>query len=334
MTAVIDSAITDDYALYQGDCVPVIRGLPDASVHFSIFSPPFSGLYIYSDSEADMGNSADDREFFEHFGYLVPELFRVTIPGRLCAVHCKQLVDYIGRDGASGLRDFRGNIIRAMESGGWKLHSEITIWIDPVQEMQRTKSHGLLHKQLCADSTFSRQGLAEYLLLFRRWPQSEREALTVQPVHGISDRVRFSDYHGTMPPRPDEYERSAEPDRQYSISVWQRYASPVWFDINRMDVLNTAIARDDQDEKHICPLQLTVIRRAIELWTNPGDVVLDPFAGIGSTGHEALTINRRHVGIELKAAYYRQALATCERVISARRQLDLFALAGISVGGA
>jgi DNA modification methylase len=278
---VLDQALGDGWALYRGDCVEVAKGLPDESVHLSLYSPPFSSLYTYSDSERDMGNCSGDGEFFEHYGYLLPELYRATVPGRLSAVHCKQLVDYKGRDGAAGLRDFRGEIIRAHERCGWKYHSEVCIWTDPVLEMQRTKSHGLLYKQLRKDSTYSRQGLAEYVVVFRKWPESEDEEAREEPVSHAKD--------------------------DFPLEAWQRYASPVWTDIRRTDVLNVQLAREDRDEKHICPLQLGVIERCVELWTNPGDVVLDPFAGLGSTLVRSVEMGRRAVGIELKGSYFDRA---------------------------
>lgn len=292
-----DQVITEDYAMYLGDCVTTIRGIPDNSIHFSISSIPFSNLYIYSDSIADMGNCVDDRQFFEHFGYLIPELKRVLLPGRLCAVHCKQLVNYKGRDGMAGLRDFRGDIIRAFTGHGWAYHSEVCIWKDPVIEMQRTKAHGLLYKQLRADSTFSRQGMAEYLLLFRKWPDGESDEALVQPV---------THTHESFP-----------------LPLWQRYASPVWDDIRQTNVLNVQQAREDRDEKHICPLQLDVIERALELWTNPGDVVLSPFAGIGSEGYVALQQGRRFIGMELKRAYFDIMIRNLESV-RGKQQLSLF----------
>lgn len=297
-TTVGDQHEGDGFTLYNDDCVAVARALPDASVHFSVFSPPFSGLYIYSADARDMGNSADDAEFFRHFGYLIPELHRVTVPGRLCAVHCKQLVNYRGRDGMAGLRDFRGDIIRAFTAEGWAYHSEVCIWKDPVIEMQRTKAHGLLYKQLRADASFSRQGMAEYLLVFRRWPRDEAEAARVEPVTHTADG--------------------------FPLEMWQRYASPVWMDIRQTHVLNVQAAREDRDEKHICPLQLDVVDRALELWTNPGDVVFSPFAGIGSEGFVARQKGRRFVGAELKPAYFRQAV---RNIAGATRQGDLFAAA-------
>ena len=276
------------WELYLGDCVEVIKEIADDSVGLSVFSPPFSGLYIYSDNLRDMGNTQDDAEFFEHFSYMLPDLYRVTMPGRIAAVHCKQLVNYRGRDGTAGLRDFRGDIIRAMQAAGFVYHSEVTIWTDPVHEMQRTKSHGLLYKQLRKDSTYSRQGLPEYLTIFRKWAGED-----ASPVTHTYD--------------------------EFPLDQWQEWASPVWMDIRRTDVLNAKIARDDRDEKHICPLQLSVIERAVRLWTNPGDLVFSPFAGIGSEGHEAVRLGRRFVGIELKESYWKTA---CKNLADAEASLD------------
>lgn len=295
---VLNQFLGEDYALYNADCVEVAKGLPDASIHFSIFSPPFANLYIYSDSERDAGNCKDDTEFFQHFDFLIPELLRITVPGRLCAVHCKQLVNYKNRDGAAGLRDFRGEIIRHFLAAGWAYHSEVCIWKDPVIEMQRTKSHGLLYKQLRADSSFSRQGLPDYLLVFRKWPQDEQEESKIEPVTHTKDN--------------------------FPLEVWQRYASPVWFDIQQTNVLNIQQAKESQDEKHICPLQLDVIERSIELWTNVGDRVFSPFTGIGSEGFVALKQWRLFVGAELKRAYIDWARKNFEHVLNERMQKTLF----------
>jgi hypothetical protein len=220
---VIDFAQGDDWVLYQGDCAEVIRALPAESVGLSVFSPPFSNLYCYSDSDRDMGNSVDDAQFLAHYGFLAAELLRVTMPGRLCAVHCKDLVDYAGSSGRAGLRDFPGDLIRVHEAAGWKYHSRVTVWKCPVREMQRTKAHGLLYKQLRRDSTFSRQGLAEYVLVFRRWAAEGDE---VEPVEHTED---------TFP-----------------LARWQEWASPVWMDIQQTNVLNVELAREDGDEKHMC----------------------------------------------------------------------------------
>lgn len=287
-----------DWTLYHGDCVAVTSTLPDNSIHFSIFSPPFSGLYIYSDAIEDMGNSANDDEFFAHFDYLIPELLRITKPSRLCAVHCKDLVSYKGRDGAAGIRDFSGEIIRHFERAGWQYHSKVVIWKDPVIEMQRTKANGLLYKTLRHDASYTRQGMPEYLLIFRKWPQSEEEEAAQEPV-----------LHTT---------------ENFPLEMWQRYASPVWFDIRQTRVLNIEQARESQDEKHICPLQLDVIERAVELWTNPGDVVFSPFAGIGSEPYVALSMNRKAIGIELKESYFRVACKNARDIERSKSQPTLF----------
>lgn len=297
-TKVLNQTFGNDWVLYHGDCVEVSKGIPDNSVDLSVFSPPFAGLYIYSDSECDMGNSANDEEFFKHFDYLIPELLRITKPGRLCAVHCKQLVDYKGRDGTAGLRDFRGKIIRHFIEQGWAYHSEVVIWKDPVIEMQRTKANGLLYKTLRSDSTFCRQGLPEYMLIFRKWPRNEMEESEVVPV--------------------------AHTRGDFPLPIWQRYASPVWMDIKQTNVLNVGQAREGQDEKHICPLQLGVIERCIQLWTNPGEIVFSPFAGIGSELYVALQQGRKGIGIELKESYFKAAKKNLERVISEMTQGKLF----------
>jgi DNA methylase len=290
---VIDQADGDGWTLYQGDCAEVLRGLPDASVGLALYSPPFSNLYCYSDSERDMGNSVNDAEFLEHYGFVARELLRLTMPGRLACVHCKDLVDYRGRDGRAGLRDFPGDLIRLHESVGWKYHSRVTVWKDPVVEMQRTKAHGLLYKQLRADSSFSRQGLAEYVLTFRKWA-GEDDAIS--PV--------------------------THTEETFPLRQWQQWASPVWTDIDQTDVLNVAIAREDGDEKHMCPLQLDLIERCISLWSNAGDVILSPFAGIGSEGVGALRLGRKFVGVELKRSYFEGAV---RELGGALRQLGLFA---------
>lgn len=295
---VLDQYIGDGYALYHGDACEVLKGLPDASVHLSVYSPPFANLYIYSDSVRDAGNSADDEEFFDHYRFLIADLHRVTVPGRLSAVHCKQLVNYKGRDGMAGLRDFRGEIIRAHVAAGWAYHSEVCIWKDPVIEMQRTKAHGLLYKQLRADASFSRQGMAEYLVIFRRWPHSESEESKIEPVTHTREG--------------------------FQLEIWQRWASPVWMDIRQTRVLNVQAARDDRDSKHICPLQLDVIERAIELWTNPGDVVLDPFNGIGSSTSVAIQMKRCAIGVELKDSYHEQACRNMAAAVAQSGQGALF----------
>ena len=293
---VIDQTIKKDWALYNGDSCEIMPMLPANSVGFSVFSPPFSNLYVYSDSERDMGNCKTDDEFFEHFKFIINELYRITIPGRLAAVHCVDLPLHKFKDGVVGLKDFPGQIIAAFQDAGWIYHSRVTIWKDPVIEMTRTKALGLLHKQICKDSTQCRQGCADYLVIFRKPVFDGDIESPVSHKNGLNP----ADYIGTM---ADEVATSVE--------VWQRYASPVWFDIRQTNVLNAAIARADKDERHICPLQLDVIERSIQLWSNPGDVIFSPFAGIGSEIYCAIKMHRKGIGIELKPEYYKQAVKNC-----------------------
>lgn len=278
----------DGWTMHLGDCVDVVSEIPSESVDFSIFSPPFASLYTYSNSDRDMGNSKDVDEFFDHFAYLVRELFRVIKPGRLVSFHCMNLPTSKAHHGYIGLVDFRGLLIRLFEEQGFIFHSEVCIWKDPVTAMQRTKALGLLHKQLVKDSSMSRQGVPDYLVTMRK------PGNNVEPIHGELDH-----YVGTEDFRPTG---------RLSIDIWQRYASPVWMDINQSDTLQGRSAREEKDEKHICPLQLQVIHRALQLWTNPGDLVLSPFGGIGSEGYESLKLSRRFLGVELKASYWDQAV--------------------------
>jgi hypothetical protein len=295
----------ENWQTYNGDCCEVIEGIPDESIGFSVFSPPFASLYTYSNSERDMGNCKSDVEFFEHFGFLIRELMRVTKPGRNCSVHCMNLPTGKERDGYIGIRDFRGDIIRAFQAHGWIYHSEVCIWKDPVVAMQRTKALGLLHKQLVKDSCMSRQGLPDYLVTFRKPGENP------DPVSGELDR-----WVG---------DNTFQPGGRLSIDLWQRYASPVWNDINPSRTLQKESAREDKDERHICPLQLDVIERAMMLWSKGGDVVLSPFMGIGSEGFVAVRMGRKFVGIELKPSYYGQAVENL-RAVESEQQHELLKL--------
>ena len=291
---------TERWRAINGDCVKGVSGLAENSIDFAIFSPPFANLYVYTDTPADMGNCENDAQFFEHFRHLIVPMHRAMRPGRIVAIHCKNLVNYAGSsaDGMAGIRDFRGDIIRAMTDCGFAFHSEVCIWKCPVTEMQRTKANGLLHKTIKRDSTFSRQGMPDYLLMFRKWPKSEAEIEMITPVtHTPED---------------------------FPVELWQQYASPVWMDIDQTDVLNVRIAREDKDEKHLCPLQLGVIRRALKLWSNPGDVVLSPFMGIGSEGYVSLQEGRRFVGTELKPSYWKQACANLAIAEKGDSQIQMF----------
>ena len=307
----------ENYCLYNGDCVEVLSGLPDDSIDFSVFSPPFANLYIYSDDIRDMGNCKNIDEFLKQYAYLTEQLYRVIRVGRLVAVHCKQIVKYKGRDGVAGWQDFRGDLIRHYEAHGFTYHSEVVIWTDPVLEMQKTKTQRLLYKQLRHDASHTGIGMPEYLLIFRKWDEKRED-----------QEIAIRHYKDA-----EECKKDGGDERQImDLPAWQRYASPVWFDIKRTDVLNARIARDDRDEKHLCPLQLTVIERAIQLWSNPGDVVLTPFMGIGSEAYMAVKMGRKAVGVELKESYFRQAVANVEE--AGRREPDLLDLLNASADGA
>lgn len=285
---------SDKFNLILGDCVEGIRNIEENSIHYSIFSPPFSSLYTYSNSERDMGNCRTYKEFFTHFQFLTKELFRVIMPGRLLSFHCMNLPTSKERDGVIGINDFRGELIRMFKNEGFIFHSEVCIWKDPVTAMQRTKALGLLHKQIKKDSCMSRQGIPDYLVTMRK--------------------------------PGDNPERVTHTKESFPVDLWQQYASPVWMDINPSDTLQRESARENNDERHICPLQLQVIERAINLWTNPNDLVLSPFAGIGSEGFQAIRMGRRFVGFELKESYYKCAVNNLTRVEKESSEELLFVL--------
>lgn len=282
MMNVIDQAVANRYALYHGDSVEITKEIPDNSIHYTIFSPPFSQLYVYSNSDRDMGNCKGDEEFYNHFKYLSKELYRITMPGRLLSFHCMDLPLMKSRDGVIGLKDFPALMLKIFQDCGFIYHSKVTIWKNPVTEMQRTKALGLLHKQIKKDSSMSRQGLPDYVITVRK--------------------------------PGDNPERIEHTNESFPVNVWQNYASPVWMDIRQSDTLQRKSARSEQDEKHICPLQLEVIQRCIELWTNPNDIVFDPFGGIGSTPYVALKLGRRGIASELKDSYFEQLKKNVESV--------------------
>ena len=308
----VDQVVTPDYAIYQGDACDLIRGIPSGSIHFGIHSPPFEGLYKFSNFDRDISNN-DGPQFWEHYAFLIQELYRVTMPGRIHAVHVMQLPTSKIRHGHIGMRDFRGEVIRAYEDAGWIFHSEVCIWKDPVVAQQRTKSIRLLHKQIVKDSTISGQGLADYIVTFRK-PGDNPE-----PVAGCFHRYVGE---GAGPDR-SKYTTPTDGRNWYSIEVWQRYASPVWLDINQSRTLQYRAARDEKDEQHISPLQLDVIERCVDLWSNPGDVVLTPFLGIGSEVYSAVNMGRKGIGFELKPSYFVQAAKNIAALYESRTS-DLF----------
>lgn len=280
----------DGWTLHNADCIDLIQELDDESLDFSIYSPPFESLFTYSNSDRDMGNNKSSDDFKQHYQYLLDVMYKKMKQGRLVAVHCMNLTTSKVNDGYIGIRDFRGDIIRAHQKAGFIYHSEVCIWKDPVVAMQRTKALGLLHKTIKKDSTMSRQGLADYLVVFRK--------------HGVN---------------PDPVSHTAE---EFPVEKWQKYASPVWFDIDQSRTLNFRDARDEDDVKHICPLQLDVIERAMDLWTAPDDLVFSPFTGVGSEGFTALKMGRRFIGAELKKSYFDQAVKNMQELD--KQTLDLF----------
>ena len=288
--SIINQITNDRYTLAHGDCVEFLRGLPAHSIGYSIFSPPFASLYTYSNSPRDMGNVRNDQEFFEHFDFLIAELMRVMKPGRNVSFHCMDMPASKERDGHIGLKDFPGDLIRAFQKHGFIFASKTTIWKDPVTAMTRTKALGLLHKSIRERSEMCRLGIPDYLITMRTPGESEHV------THSIDE---------------------------FPVDLWQQIASPVWMDINPSKTLQYMSAREHDDERHICPLQLEVIERGILLWSNKDDIVLSPFTGIGSEGYVALSMGRRFVGAELKKSYFDQAAKNLAGVLVNQAQ-DLF----------
>lgn len=293
-----DQYITDRYAMYCGDTTEVIEGVADDSVGLIVYSPPFSSLYTYSNSDRDLGNSRNDDEFFTHFDFIVKELYRILMPGRIMAVHCMNIPAMKERDGYIGIKDFRGDLIRCFQKRGFIYHSEVTIWKNPVTEMQRTKALGLLHKQIKKDSSKSRMGMPDYIVFMRK--------------------------------QGDNPEPITHTNESYPVSLWQNVASPaweltppVWNDINQSNTLNRMFS-DEESEKHIAPLQLDVIERIVNLYSNPNDVVFTPFMGIGSEVYQSVKMGRRAIGIELKDAYFEQAVKNMKSLEDEQAQTSIF----------
>lgn len=300
MDKCLNKYIGENCALYNGDSCELIKNFHDNSMHFIIYSPPFSSLYTYSNSDRDLGNSKNDEEFFEHFRFLTDEMYRILIPGRIMAVHCMNLPTSKEKDGFIGIKDFRGQLIKEFQYAGFIYHAEVCIWKNPVTAMQRTKALGLLHKQIKKDSCMSRMGIPDYVIFMRK--------------------------------PGDNPERVTHTNESFPVGKWQNYASPIWeyehspiwMDINQSDTLNARMARDNRDERHICPLQLPVIERCIEMYTNPGDIVFTPFLGIGSEVYQAIMMGRRGIGIELKESYFKCAVDNCKNAEFEMNQPTLF----------
>ena len=293
-----DQYITDQYAMYCGDTTEIIKGVPDDSIGLIVYSPPFSSLYTYSNSDRDLGNSRNDEEFFQHFDFIVSELYRILMPGRIMAVHCMNIPAMKERDGYIGIKDFRGDLIRCFQKRGFIYHSEVTIWKNPVTEMQRTKALGLLHKQIKKDSSKSRMGMPDYIVFMRK-PGDNPKPIT-------------------------------HTNENFPVSLWQNVASPaweitppVWNDINQSNTLNRMFS-DEESEKHIAPLQLDVIERIVNLYSNPDDTVFTPFMGIGSEVYQSVKMGRKAIGIELKDAYFEQAVKNMKSLEEEKAQMTLF----------
>ncbi len=296
----VNKYIGNGCALYNGDSIELIKAFPDESMHFEVYSPPFSSLYTYSNSDRDLGNSKTDEQFFEHFHFLTTELFRILKPGRMMAVHCMNLPTSKERDGFIGIKDFRGELIREFQSVGFIYHAEVCIWKNPVTAMQRTKALGLLHKQIKKDSCMSRMGIPDYVVIMRKPGDNPERVTHTNDTYPVS-----------------EWQNVASP-------IWEYDHSPVWWDINQGDTLNVRMARDGRDERHICPLQLPVIERLLKLYTNPNDIVFTPFLGIGSEVYQAILMGRRGVGIELKKSYFDCAVENVKNAIIESSQPTLF----------
>lgn len=296
---VIDQYETDRYCLINGDSCEIMSALPSDSIGLSVYSPPFSSLYTYSNSDRDLGNSKNDEEFFTHFEFIVKELYRILMPGRIMAVHCMNLPTSKERDGYIGIKDFRGDLIRLFQSVGFIYHSETCIWKNPVTAMQRTKALGLLHKQIKKDACMNRMGIPDYVVFMRKPGDNP---------------VRVSNTNETFP---------VDLWQDYASPIWDEYNSPVWWDINQSNTLNRMFS-DEESERHICPLQLDVIERCVKMYSKEGDTVFTPFMGIGSEVYQAVKMGRKGIGIELKREYFLQAKKNMQTLDDESKQISLF----------
>lgn len=301
MARVVDQLISDQYAIYNGDCLEVMPDLPDGSIHLSVYSPPFAGLYHYSSSERDLSNARSYGEFFEHYEFVVREVHQLTMPGRVTAVHCMDIPT--GNTGRDGLRDFPGDIIRLHEKAGFVYIGRYHVWKEPLTVRNRTLTKGLAHRTIVDDSSRCSVASADYLLVFRRHGDN--------PVP-IAHPIGFTEYAGERTPPaellPYRGWTGKQTENRFSHWVWRQYASAFWDDVRLDNVLPFREARDQEDEKHVHPLQLDVIQRCLVLWSNPGERVLTPFMGVGSEVYESVRNGRYGVGVELKPSYFRQAV--------------------------
>jgi len=302
--SVINQEHGEGWTLYNGDCVEVTKMLPDESIDFSVFSPPYLSLYTYSNSPRDMGNTRNDKDFMQGFSFLVEQLYRLIKPGRIIAVDCMNVPMMKERDGHIGLKDFRGWLIQCFIDMGFIFHSEHCMWKDPLIEATRTKALGLMHKQLCKDSAMCRAGIPQYIVAFRKPGENKNP---------VAHNKGLEYFHGENPPEHGNL----------SHERWRRYASPVWMDVNFNDTLNFRAAREESDERHICPMSLDAIGRCLTLWSNKGDVVLSPFAGVGSEGYQSLMMERKYIGIELKGSYFNEAIRNLKKA-TPKKQMSIF----------
>lgn len=300
----LNKYITEDYALYNGDSCALLPVFQENSIHMEIYSPPFSSLYTYSNSDRDLGNSKSDEQFFEHFRFITKELYRILMPGRIMAVHCMNLPTSKEKDGYIGIKDFRGDLIREFQQVGFIYHAEVCIWKNPVTAMQRTKALGLLHKQLKKDSCMSRMGIPDYVIFMRK-PGENPERVT-----HTNESFPVGQW------------------QEYASPIWEYEHSPVWWDINQSNTLNVQMARDGRDERHIAPLQLSVIERCIEMYTNPGDTILSPFGGIMSEPYQAVKMGRKAIAIELKESYFKAGVENMRSLDVEKAQMNIFDFLG------
>lgn len=300
---VLDQYNTDRYSLINGDTTECIKMIPNESIDLSVYSPPFSSLYTYSNSDRDLGNSRNDDEFFTHFEFIVNDLYRILKPGRIMAVHCMNLPTSKERDGYIGIRDFRGDLIKLFQKCGFIYHSEVCIWKNPVTAMQRTKALGLLHKQIKKDSCMNRMGIPDYVVFMRKPGENPERVTHTNETFPVDDW------------------------QEYASPIWDEYNTPVWWDINQSDTLNRMFS-DEESERHICPLQLPVIERVVRLYSNENDIVFTPFLGIGSEVYQAVKMGRRGIGIELKKEYFLQAKKNMESLDLEKQQMSIFDFLG------